>query len=701
MTRGPLLALAGLALLTALPQGSAAQGYPTTPPPAGPVRPMPFPPFREFSLPNGLQVVLVQSDKQPVVSLSLSLPAGGVHDPEDREGLAELVAALLVKGAGSRTAEEIAAAIEGVGGTLSATADNDFLTVSAFVLSPRVGLAFELMADALMRPTFPESEIELLRTQTLSGLQLEQTQPAAIAARQMARELYGTHPYARRPSPTSVQAVTRDDITRFAAERLRPQGGLLVIAGDLSEAEARRLATEAFGAWRGAPPAARPMPAPPARTATDILLVHRPGSVQADIRMGNVTYPPTNPQQYAARVANQVLGGAADSRLFMILREEKSWTYGAYSSLSRPRGIGSFTANTEVRTEVADSALRELLHQVRRITTEPIPAPEFEAAKGALVGRFPLQVETVQQVASQVSSAKRLGLPDDYLATFRTRLAAVTPQQAQEAARLTMRPDAAAIVVVGDASQLHDRLAAIAPVRIVGVDGAPLALESLAAPAAAAPRFDMSRLAASRDSFAIMVQGNAFGYQVQEVSRDGDAFVYREAVRIGGFVEQDTELRIAADGNLVRGTQSGRIQGAESSATLEVANGRVTGRVQTPASPAGPARDVTVDTTWAPGTLDAQTLGALLPALPWAAGATWSFPVFNPATGATSPVTITVSGQESVTVPAGTFETFRAEMSGEGSVMTLFVTTAAPHRVVKMAPSGQPIEFLLVAPPGN
>lgn len=694
------LTLAALGALAALPATLPAQAYPTTPPVAGPVRPMPFPPFREFSLPNGLRVVLVESGKQPVVSLSLSVPAGGVHDPADREGLAELTAALLIKGAGERTAEQIAAAIEGVGGTLSASADSDFLTINSFVLTPHVGLAFELIADAVIRPTFPESEVELLRTQTLSGLQLEQAQPASIAGRMMARELYGTHPYARRPSPASARAITRSDISEFAAARVRPQGALLVLAGDLSEAEARRLATAAFGAWTGAPPAARPLASPPARAATDILLVHRPGSVQADIRVGNLTYPPTNPQQYAARVANQVLGGAADSRLFMTLREEKSWTYGAYSSLARPRGIGSFVANTEVRTEVADSALNEMLAQIRRVTTEPIPVAEFEAAKGALVGRFPLQVETVQQVAAQVSSAKRLGLPDDYLATYRTRLAAVTPEQALEAARLSMRPDAAAIVVVGDARDLYDRLAAIAPVRLASVDGTPMDRAALTA-VASGPSLNLDRLVARRDSFAIRVQGNDFGHQVNSLERTAEGFTYRESVRIATFVEQDTEVLIGADGSFRSGTQRGKVQGAESTVDLTVASGRITGRVVVPETPMGPARTVDVDTTFAPGTQESNTLGALLPALPWAAGANWSFPVFNPTESTIGTVTIAVTGTETVEVPAGSFEVYRVEMASEGTVMTLFVTTAAPHTVVKMAPVGQPVEFVLVRRAGN
>lgn len=697
MNRLTLTAAALGALLTA-PALLPAQGYPTSPPPAGPVRPMPFPPFREFTLPNGLQVVLVQSSKQPVLSLSLSVPVGSAQDPPGREGLASAVAGLLTKGAGSRSAEEIAAAIEGVGGSLSTSADSDFLTASAFVLAPNAGLAFELLADVLIRPTFPEAEVELLRTQTLSNLQLEQTQPAAIAARMLAGELYGDHPYARRPTPASVRAMTRDEIAQFASAWLKPHGALLVIAGDLSEADARRLATSAFGSWSGRPPATPAFPAPPARGHTGILLAHRPGSVQADIRVGNVTYPPTHPQQYAARIANQVLGGGADSRLFMTLREEKSWTYGAHSSLARPRGIGSFIAATEVRTEVADSALRELLAQVRRITTEPIPAAEFAAAQGALVGRFPLQVETVQQVASQVSSAKRLGLPDDYLATFRTRLAAVTPAQALEAARLTIRPEQMAIVVVGDARQLHDRLAAIAPVRLVATDGTPLDLAALAPAAPAAVAFDLSRLAARRDSFAIRVQGNDFGYQVNSLEVTSEGYTYRESTRIGGFVEQDTEAHLDRSGAFVSGSQRGRIQGAESKVDLAVSDGRIRGSVVVPATPMGPGRTVDVDAEFPPGTLESHALSALLPALPWGAGARWEFRVIDPAEGTTNPVTLAVSGTETVTVPAGTFEVYRVEMTAGGTAMTLYITTSAPHRPVKMAPAGQPVEFVLVGP---
>lgn len=687
-----------LGALLILPAIAGAQGYPTTPPVAGAIRPMPFPPFQEVRLANGIRMVLVESQKQPVVSISLAFPAGDAYDPEGREGMASMVASLLTKGAGSRTSEEIAAAIEGVGGTLGAATGPDFLSLNAYVLAPQAALAFELLADAAIRPTFAEREVDLLRTQTLSNLQLEQSQPAALAARFMARELYGPHPYSRRPSPASTRAITRDEIVAWHRARLRPEGTLLVIAGALTLPEARQLAEASFAGWTGAAPVAAAFPTPPTRAGRQILLVHRPGSVQANLVVGNTTFPPTHPQQYAARIANHVLGGAADSRLFAILREEKSWTYGANSGLNRFRGVGYFSASSEVRNEVADSALREILHQLERITTEPIPAAELEAARGALVGRFPLTVETVEQVASQVSTSILLGLPQDYLATYRTRLAAVTAAQALEGARAAIRPGQAAIVVVGDAKVLLAGMEAIAPVRVIGVDGTEIPKEQLTAPAEAArPSLNLAAVTAARDSFAVMFQGQAVGFTISEVSRSAEGIRVVEETRIPlGGVQQRTEVGFDAAGELRSVTQTGQMAGNATSINITVANGRATGKAVTPQPPAGALGTVDVDVALPPGTIDDNSLTAMAPALAWAPGATFSLNVLSAASGTVKTVTLTVAGTEQVTLPSGAVEAFRVEMAGGDAPVTLFVTTAAPHHVVKVAPAGAPIEIVLV-----
>jgi zinc protease len=682
-----------LPLLLAFGASAAFAQAPTSPPPAAPVRPAALPPFQEAVLPNGLRLLVVESHEQPVVSMSLSFPAGGRYDPAGREGLADMVAGLLTKGAGGKTADEVSAAIEGVGGSIGASAGADFLTIRADALTPNLGLAFGLMADAVTRPAFAPAELSLLRTQTLSGLRLELAQPSSLASRYFARELYGANPYARRPVPKSIEAITRDDLVRFQRLRLRPGGALLVVAGDVTLATARRLAMKALAGWTGAAPVAARAAAPPARAATDILLVHRPGSVQSNIVVGNTTFGPTDPRFYALTLANRVLGGGAASRLFMILREQKSWTYGAYSDFTRPAGIGAFHANTEVRTEVTDSALREMLTQLRRIGSDPVPADELTAARDALVGSFPLSLQTADDVAGAVAQARLLGLPANYLATYRTRLAAVPAAAVSAAAHSAIRPDRAVIVVVGDATKLYDRLKAIAPVRLVDVDGNPLPPAQLTARAAALP-LDLARLVPRNDSFTVMVQGRPFGYQRAVLERTADGLRYTEETAIpAAGVQQTTTLTLGTDGSMREVHQTGKAQGQDTKIDVTYAAGRAKGSATTPAQ--GGPKTVAVDTTVAPGTLDDNAIQALLPALPWTAGARWTAPVFASGLGTSLTMTLAVAGEESVTVPAGTFQVFRAELTGGPQPVTFYVTKAAPFRLVKVAIAGTPIEMQL------
>ena len=248
------LTLAAATAALVLPIAGSAQQtapFPTSPPPAAPVKPATFPPFQEAVLANGVRVVLVERHDQPVLSLSLAFPAGESYAPAGKEGLANMTAALLTKGAGTRSAEEIASAIEGVGGTLEASAGLDFLTVETDALSGDAPLAFALLGDVVARPTFPEKEVELQRTQTLSALQLDLSAPSRIAQRTFRRVLYGQSPYARSATPASVRGLTRADLVQFQATRLRPTGALLVVAGDITMARVKQLAADAFKGWTG------------------------------------------------------------------------------------------------------------------------------------------------------------------------------------------------------------------------------------------------------------------------------------------------------------------------------------------------------------------------------------------------------------------------------------------------------------------
>ena len=672
---------------------SAQETFPTRPPAPSRLRPVQFPPFREVALANGMTLLLVENHEQPTLSVSLSFRAGSAYEPAGKEGLSALVAELLTKGTPTRGAEQIAAAIEGVGGSIGASAGDDFLTIATDVLSDHADLAFALLGDVSRHATFPDQELELARARFLSSLAVELSQPDNVASRAFQKEIYGRNPYGRNTSVASYKAITRNDVVSFAGRRLRPGGSLLVVAGDITLPRARALGTTAFGTWRGAAAPAPLAPAAPTKRGTDILLVNRPGSVQSNIVIGNTTFFPTDTGYYAARIATHVLGGGSDSRLFQILREQKSWTYGSYAALRRTRGLGYWQATFEGRTEVSDSALTELLHQIDRVRTETIPDSELGAAKGFLVGSFPLTIETPRQIAQVVTTARLLGLGSDYLQRYRDRLAAVGGTRARAAAQRALHRDALTIVVVGDAKALYDKLKAIAPVRLVDTEGQPMDPAELN-PVGGAVSFDRSQIVAHRDSLQALVQGNVFGAQVATVDVAGDSIVYTESTSIGVF-QQRSIVVLNGDLTMRRSDQTGSVQNQRTETHLTYAGGRVKGTAMSP-QPTGTPKSLTVDTAVASGTIDDNALSALIVALPFEEGKTFNLNVFSSGEGATKVVSVKVAGVENLTVPAGTFPAYRLELSGMQLPIVMHVSQAAPRRLLRIAPTGTPLVFELV-----
>jgi zinc protease len=672
--------------------GAGAQGATKAPAP-GPVKPAAIPAFQEATLSNGLRIMLVESKRQPVVSLALMLPAGDSYDPAGKEGLATMVASVVTKGAGSRTADQVSSDIEGVGGSIEASSGEDFLTVRTNVLADNAPLAFELLADAVARPAFVPKEVELARTQLQSALQLEQSQPGSLAQRFFAAQLFGAHPYGKRPTATSVGALTANDFRTFQQSLLVPKGALLVVAGDISLARARELAQKNFGSWTGGATAQAKRNAPPTRARTDILLVHRPGSVQSNIIVGNLTYPPSDPSYYALTVGSRILGGGSDGRLFKSLREQKSWTYGAYSQLTRNRDVGTFQATAEVRNAVTDSALAEMLAIERSLGTTPAPLLELDAAKGGLVGSLPLQLETAQGIAEQVGRYTMLGLPTDFIRTLRPRLAAVTAPQVRAAANKFMRPEQSLIVVVGDGAQIYDRLAKIAPTRIVNAQGDAMTPADLVPRVTSLP-VDLTKLAERTDSFTVLMQGNPLGHQTNSLKKTGAGFTYRSSAVIGPIMQQSFESTFGSDLAPRTVQADGKVQGQDVKIDLTYANGRVKGSTVTPGMSG--AKTLAIDTTVAPGVLDGNTIVALVPGLKWGPGAKFTVSAFDGSTNTVMQVTMTVVGTESVTVPAGTFPVYRVERTGDAQPITYYITTAEPHRIVKVAFTGAPVEFVLV-----
>lgn len=458
-----------------VPAPSAAAGIPATVPDPLPEPPVAFPAFDEWRLPNGLEVIHVRHQVQPIANVTLYFRVGGTDDPAERAGRAGMVADLLTKGTTTRTAEQISEAIEGVGGSLWASADADFVTVFSTVLVDDLPLAFELVADVTRRPTFPAEEVELVRQRTLSGLRAALGQPGEIARRRFVREVYGEgHPYGISPTPGTVQAVTRAELQALHERGFRPDNAVLVVAGAVDPLLARRLAELRFGDWTPGAPARAALPAPQPPSETRIALVHRPGAVQATIRVGHLGIRAQEPDFFALEVMNRVLGGGFTSRLMQRLRDQLGWTYGAGSGFTLPREVGVFSVSTDVRTAVADSAVVEILSQLRALQDGSVEPAEMQSAVRYLVGNFPLSIETAGQISGRIARARLLGRPMEHLTEYRERVLEVTPQDIARAARAHVHPDRTVVVVVGDAAQLLPRLQGIAPLRLYDVEGAPL-----------------------------------------------------------------------------------------------------------------------------------------------------------------------------------------------------------------------------------
>ncbi len=690
MSKSTVAAILPVCLLNVVP---VAAQFPTRPPPPTELRAMQLPPFDEATLPNGLQIVVVENHRLPLVSVSLTMLGGASHDPAGKEGLASLTSDLLLRGTATRSADEIAAEIESVGSSLNASAGNDFFTLSTTVLKEHLELAFDLVGDVLLRATFPEEEVDLARTRILSGLRAQEAQPGFLAAKYFDAAVYGEHPYGRTPASASVGSITREDVVGYAANRLRPGGAVLVVSGDISMAEARDMASRYFEGWSGTAAENRSWNVPEAKP-TEILLVNRPGSAQSNILVGNLTMRPGDPDYYATVVANRIFGGGADARLFLILREQNGWTYGAYSNHSRPEGVGRFQVNTEVRAEVTDSALAEILHQMRRLRTEPVPAEELDGAKGFLVGSFPLRIQTPQQIAGQVRNVRLLGLGDDYLRTYRERLAAVEADDIMGVARRRVLPDSAVIVVVGDGAKIYDGLSAISSVRIIDADGNPMTPSDLLARPEAIV-FDPSQLVVGRDSFTVLVQGNPFGAFTRTIERstqgDRPVFSVKSEIQMGAMGGQSAEYVLDATTlDPITYEQAANQMGRMMQAQLTYGEGgRVTGSVSGPV-------DATIDTVFGTPVYDLDMLSTIVPTMALADGASFTLGIFQPTTQSFSQETLNVTDGGMVTVPAGEFDTWQVNVSGQ-LPWIFMVSKTDPRRVVKMEIAGQPLSFELAA----
>jgi predicted Zn-dependent peptidase len=435
-------------------------------------RPYDFPSVASQRLGNGLHVMVVDMPGRPLISASILVPVGAGDEPADDAGAAVLAARALTEGTERYDAIQLTEAAERLGASLHAEAGWDATSVGVDVPAARLPEALELLAEVLLRPTFPASEIERLRDERLNDLLQAQADPRRRADETFIGTIYASDsPYHRPAAGTreTVEGLDRDSARRAYERVLDPDRATLVVAGDLGGLDVVSVANAQLGSWsrhEGAATAGSVVDRA-AGSGRIVRVVHRPGSVQTEIRIGHPGLPRRIPDYHAVSVMSAILGGLFNSRLNMQLREAKGYTYGAGAGFDMRRAAGPFTARAAVNTEVTVPAVVDTIAELQRMRDTRVDASELAAARDFLIGVFPLRFETPGAVVGAVAGLAVHGLPLEELTGYRERIEAVDVDAIDAAARDHLQVDRAAIVLVGDVDAFGSELEAAGLGRLV------------------------------------------------------------------------------------------------------------------------------------------------------------------------------------------------------------------------------------------
>ncbi|MFM9904223.1 MAG: M16 family metallopeptidase [Pyrinomonadaceae bacterium] len=409
----------------------------------------------QTTLENGLRVVIFEDNRLPLVSFRLAFYSGEIYDPAGSTGLTSAVASMVAEGTENYTSLQFAEKIERLGSNISVSSSDDFTIAAASALSLYSAEILAMLAEVVLRPTFPEEELDLYRRNTVENLKFQRSQPGFLAGEQAARLVYGKHPYSTvSPTAADVEKLDRETLARFHADMFIPNNAMFIVVGDVQRDEFIAQLNEQFGDWQMGKAASGKFTPPPIRDSRSLTIIDRPGSAQSNIVLTNLGISRNDPDYFPLIVMNQVLGAGASSRVFMNLREEKGYTYGAYTRLGTRKLAGDIEATAEVRTAVTGESLKEFFYELERIRSVKVGEEELADAKNFLTGVFPLRAETQEGLTNLIVNQHLYGLPDDYLQTYREHVDAVTVDDVQRVAVKHVRPDEMAIVIVGDAGEV-------------------------------------------------------------------------------------------------------------------------------------------------------------------------------------------------------------------------------------------------------
>lgn len=433
----------------------------STPPAPQAPRETKVPQPAEKTLDNGLRVIVVSKHNIPLVAARLMFKAGAAMDPKGKEGLASLTSTVLTTGTKTKSAEQIARGVEALGATLNADAGWDSSAIDLSVMSSNLPKAMEYVADVARNATFVKDEFDRERAQAIDALQVNLRQPRTVAGAVASRLIFADAPYGHtlEGTPSSLEAIKRDDLTKFHAANYRPENAVLVLAGDVKSDDAFKLAQTLFGSWKGSGAATKAATVTSDAKASKprVIVVDMPDAGQAAVAVGRQGIRRSDPAYFRALVANSILGGGYSSRLNQEIRIKRGLSYGAGSSFQPRASVGPFIARTETKNESAADVAGIIVDEMGRLSTSDVPEAELTPRKAVLIGEFGQSLETTSGIVDQVSSLALHNLPLTNINAYVPGVQGVTAEDVRKFATSNVGSDMN-VVIVGDASKFLEPL---------------------------------------------------------------------------------------------------------------------------------------------------------------------------------------------------------------------------------------------------
>lgn len=445
------------------------------PPKPKPPKDLVFPDYVDTTLANGLNLLVIENNKIPSVSIRLVFKNAGSFQDGDNHGIASVTAELLTKGTHKRNALQIADDVDFYGASLSSGSDWDGSYVTLSCLKKHLGNVIDVLADVVFNPEFSEDELNRLKEQRISQIIHGKSDPSVLSDRLFNKIIFGNFPYANPSEGTeeSIRNITRDRVIEFYQKHYAPNNLIIAFVGTINRDEALQIINEKFTSWPNGQSNIENYPPEPKSefSLNRVYIADKPEAVQSNLRIGHIGIARNNPDFIAVTVMNTILGGYFGSRINYNLREKHGYTYGARCGFAARLFPGDFSVDADVRNEVTDSSITLIIEELKQMVTSKVTDSELQMVKNYLTGIFPLQLETANAVASRVINLKLYGLPKNYYSTYISSINKLTKDDIYEAAKKYIKPDSIYIVLSGNSKAIKDKLKKFGDVITYDADG--------------------------------------------------------------------------------------------------------------------------------------------------------------------------------------------------------------------------------------